>query len=226
MDAGKKILCYWSGFNEFIPYVVYLRPDPLYCMKRILTFLILLTTATPFFLKAQEVVKGKLDFLKGTTEMKVVFTYNKLIVGQDGREASYIKRRKAEKDAKEPGSGAAWEQSWFADREKHYEPSFTKLFTKYADINLSKDSTLKYVMVVNTRFIEVGYNAGITSQKAGINLEVEIFDQANMKKSICKIMMEDMKGGKGQFATGPRIGDAYAKAGKELGKMISKKTDD
>lgn len=197
-------------------------------MKRILTFLILLTTgtATPIFLRAQEVVKGKLDFLKGTTEMKVVFTYNKLIVGQDGREASYIKRRKAEKEAKEPGSGAAWEQSWFADREKHYEPSFTELFKKYADITLSKDSTAKYVMVVNTRFIEVGYNVAVSSRKAAVNLDVEIFDQANMKKSICKVMMDDMKGGKGQFATGLRIGEAYAKAGKELGKMISKKTGD
>ncbi|MET3879316.1 hypothetical protein [Chitinophaga sp. OAE865] len=197
-------------------------------MKRIFTFLILLATGTitPVFLKAQEVVKGKLDFLKGTTEMKVVFTYNKLIVGEDGREASYIKRRKAEKEAKEPGSGAAWEQSWFADREKHYEPSFIELFKKYADITLSKDSTPKYVMVVNTRFIEVGYNVAVSSRKAAINLDVEIFDQANMKKSICKVMMDDMKGGKGQFATGLRIGDAYAKAGKELGKMISKKIDD
>lgn len=196
-------------------------------MKRIFTFLVLLTTVmTPFCLKAQEVVKGKLDFLKGTTEMKVVFNYNKLIVGQDGREASYIKRRKAEKEAKEPGTGAAWEESWFADREKHYEPDFTKLFTKYADIKLSKDTTPKYVMVVNSKFIEIGYNVGISSHRAAINLEVEIFDQANMKKSICKVLMDDVRGGKGQFATGPRIGEAYAKAGKQLGKMISNKTDD
>lgn len=195
-------------------------------MKRIFTFLVLLVTATPFFLKAQDVVKGKLDFLKGTTEMKVVFNYDKLLVGQDGREASYIKRRKAEKDAKEPGTGATWEESWFADREKYYAPNFIELFAKYSDIALSEDTTAKYIMVVTTKFIEIGYNVGVSSRKAAINLEIEIFDQANMKKSICKILMEDMKGGKGQFATGPRIGEAYAKAGKELGKMISKKTDD
>jgi len=197
-------------------------------MKRIFTFLVLLATvtATPFFLKAQDVVKGKLDFLKGTTEMKVVFNYDKLLVGQDGREASYIKRRKAEKDAKEPGTGAAWEESWFADREKYYAPNFIELFAKYSDIALSEDTTAKYIMVVTTKFIEIGYNVGVSSRKAAINLEIEIFDQANMKKSICKILMEDMKGGKGQFATGPRIGEAYAKAGKELGKMISKKIDD
>ena len=36
-------------------------------------------------------------------------------------------------------------------------------------------------------------------------------------------MLNDMKGGKGQFATGPRIGDAYAQAGKILGKFVAKK---
>lgn len=197
-------------------------------MKRFFTFLVLFTivAATPSFLKAQDLVKGKLDFLKGTTEMKVVFKYDKLLVGEDGREAVYIKRKKAEKEAKEPGTGAAWEESWFGDREKYYEPDFMKLFAKYADIELSIDTASQYVMVVNTKFIEIGYNVGVSSRRAAVNLEIEIFDLANMKKSICKILMEDMKGGKGQFATGPRIGEAYAKAGKELGKMISKKKDD
>ncbi|WP_147323458.1 hypothetical protein [Chitinophaga silvatica] len=198
-------------------------------MKRILSFLVLLTIlATPFSSKSQELVKGKLNFLKGVTDLKVSFIYDKLIVGEDGREASYIKRKKAEKEAKEAGSGAAWEESWYADREKHYEPSFIEHFGKFCDINLTKDSSVasKYVMVVHTKFIEIGYNVGIKAKKAAVNLEVEIFDQANMKKSLCKIMLDDMKGGGGQFATGPRIGDAYAKAGKEAGKLIRKKMDD
>ncbi|MEC5146024.1 hypothetical protein [Chitinophaga sp. 212800010-3] len=193
-------------------------------MNRIYVLLLMAAIVCPGVLSAQDLVKGKLDFLKGVTEMKVVFAYNKLIVGEDGREAAYIKRRKAEKEAKEPGSGAAWEESWLADRKKHYEPNFSEEFTKNAEIKLSEDtaSSSKYVMVVNTKFIEVGYNVGVSSHKAGINLEVEIFDQANMKKSVCKIMLNDVRAGKGQFATGPRIGQAYAKAGKQLGKMVGR----
>ncbi|MGF6847363.1 hypothetical protein QFZ51_002598 [Chitinophaga sp. W3I9] len=195
-----------------------------YRMKRIFTLLLLvaaMTTTTQ--LKAQDLVKGKLDFLKDVTELGVSFDYNKVTVGTEGKEANYLKRKKAEKDAKEPGTGDKWEESWFADRKKHYEPEFSELFTKYSDIKLTEDSASKYLMVVRTKFIEVGYNVAVSSQRAAVNLEVEIYDRANLKKSICKIMMNDMKGGKGQFATGMRIGDAYAKAGKELGRMVSKK---
>lgn len=195
-------------------------------MKKILAFLCMMSAGIILQpLQAQHLVKGKLDFLKGITEMQATFVYNKLTVGDEGKEANYVKRKKAEKEAKEPGSGAAWEESWMADRKKHYEPKFMQLFTKYADIKLSEDSTSKYVMVINTRFIETGYNIGISSHKAAINLDIEIFDRDNRKKPICKIIMDDMKGGKGEFATGPRIGQAYAKAGKELGQMISKKAD-
>ncbi|MEI3797200.1 MULTISPECIES: hypothetical protein [unclassified Chitinophaga] len=193
-------------------------------MKKIFTLLLLMAVMmTANQLKAQDLVKGKLDFLKDVTELGVSFDYNKLTVGTEGKEANYLKRKKAERDAKEPGTGDKWIESWFADRKQHYEPKFSELFTKYGDIKLTEDSASKYLMVVRTKFIEVGYNVAVSSQKAAVNLEIEIFDRDNLKKSICKIMMNDMKGGKGQFDMGLRIADAYAKAGKELGQLVSKK---
>ncbi|SKA33388.1 hypothetical protein SAMN04488128_103831 [Chitinophaga eiseniae] len=197
-------------------------------MKKVIPLLLMMAAVVaPGLLKGQDLVKGKLDFLKGVTDMQVRFMYNKMVVGEEGREANYIKRKKAEKEAKEPGSGVAWEEAWLGDRKKYYEPQFKESFTQFAEIKLTDDSTAatKYVMVVSTKFIEPGYNVGIASHKAGVNLDVEVFDKDNMKKSICKIIMDDVRAGKGQFATGPRIGVAYSKAGKELGRMIGKKKD-
>ncbi|HEU4551297.1 MAG TPA: hypothetical protein VFS25_00620 [Chitinophaga sp.] len=175
-------------------------------------------------LQAQEIVKGNLNFLKGATGVNVTFVYDDLTVGKEGKEANYIKRKKAEKEAKEAGSGETWEQNWQADKEKSYKPRFIKLLCKYTGWPLSEDTKEKYTMVVNTQFIEPGYNVGISSGAAVLNLEITIYDSADMKKVLCKITMEDVKGGKGQFDTATRIGEAYAKAGKELGKLIAKKT--
>ncbi|MGN6507927.1 MAG: hypothetical protein ACTHLD_00520 [Chitinophaga sp.] len=79
------------------------------------------------------------------------------------------------------------------------------------------------MMVVDTRFIEPGFNVGIRSAFAEIELEIAIYDAADLKKPVCKIRVDREKGGKGQFDTGLRIGDAYAKAGKDLGKLVDKK---
>lgn len=174
--------------------------------------------------QAQDVVDGNLAFLKDVPKIQIAYIYDDITVGKDGNEATYIKRRKEEKEAKSPGSGAAWEQSWIGDRKIHYQPKFNELFTKYSKRTISKAASAKYLMEVHTKFIEVGYNAGITSAKAAVNLEILFYDVEDKSKVLCKILLDDMKGGKGQFATGPRIGDAYAKAGKVLGKFVAKKS--
>ncbi|MBO9151296.1 hypothetical protein ACFOTA_03695 [Chitinophaga sp. GCM10012297] len=173
--------------------------------------------------KAQEVTKGSLVFLKDVSEMKVSFIYDKLRVGELGKEENYIKKKKKEKNDKEAGKGDEWEKSWYADREKRYHPKFIELFSKYAEIKLDEGAASKYVMVVDTRFIEPGYNVGIKSAYAEIELEIAIYDTADLKKPVCKIRVDREKGGKGQFDTGLRIGDAYAKAGKDFGKLVAKK---
>lgn len=172
--------------------------------------------------KAQDLVKGNLSFLKGATGVNVVFTYDGLTVGKEGKEENYLKRKKEEKNNKEAGSGDTWVENWNADKEKSYKPRFIKLLSKYTDWPLSEETKEKYTMVVHTSFIEPGYNVGVSSGAAVLNIDISIYDASNMDKVLCKITMEDVKGGKGQFDTGSRVGEAYAKAGKELGKFIEK----
>lgn len=191
-------------------------------MKKIVA-LALLIVAIAGQLKAQDIVKGDLAFLKGDSSINITFVYDKLTVGNEGKEANYIKKKKAEKDAKEPGKGDEWEKSWLGDRKKHYEPKFIELFSKYSELKVGEDVPAKYTMVVETKFIEPGYNVGISSGSAVVNIEISIYDPANMKKALCKILMDEVKGGRGQFDAGMRIGEAYAKAGKEMGKLVDKK---
>lgn len=194
-------------------------------MKKLLTLLLLVgAMVTSNQLQAQDIVKGDLAFLKGTTDINFVFTYDNLTVGKEGKEANYIKKRKDEKNEKEPGKGDDWEKSWYSDRNRYYEPKFVELFCKYAKMASSEDVKGKYTITVNTSFIEPGYYVGISSGAAVLNLEITIYDAADPKKILCKVVFEDQKGGKGQITTGIRVGEAYAKAGKEFGKLVAKKT--
>lgn len=86
-------------------------------MKKIVA-LALLIVAIAGQLKAQDIVKGDLAFLKGDSSINITFVYDKLTVGNEGKEANYIKKKKAEKDAKEPGKGDEWGKKLAGRQEK------------------------------------------------------------------------------------------------------------
>jgi hypothetical protein len=145
-----------------------------------------------------------------------------MTVGKEGKEEIYLKRKKAEKDSKEPGSGDTWVERWHADKEKVYKPRFIKLLSKYTKWALTEETKEKYTMVVHTTTFEPGYYVGVSAGPAILDIEIAIYDSSNMEKPLCKIVMDHVKGGKGQFDTANRAGEAYAKAGKDLGKFIIK----
>lgn len=76
-------------------------------MKKLFAFL--LTAGISHQLHAQKILKGDLSFLKGIKEINFSFNYDNMMVGEEGEEANYVKRKKAEK-------GDEWEKNWIGDR--------------------------------------------------------------------------------------------------------------
>ena len=81
-------------------------------------------------------------------------------------------------------------------------------------------------MLVKTTFTEPGWNAFVMKKPAEVNLEIRIVESGNPDKSLSKMTVTKALGqtyGYGDLDTGTRIAEAYAKAGKELGKYLYKK---
>jgi len=175
------------------------------------------------FAQKVKVIEGNLNPLKGQKSIKVQFTYNDMIVGKDLTEPAYIKRKREEYDAKEPGRGANWEKNWFEDRERRFEPKFFELFQKYAEMSTTGDA--KYTLIFHTVRTEPGWNVGVARASARIDAEVSIVETANQGNVIAKITVVNAPGSGAMgydFDSGLRIQEAYAKSGKELGKLIAK----
>jgi hypothetical protein len=171
-------------------------------------------------------IEGDLDVLKNDSSINIEFTYDNMSVGKFDKEADYIAKKKADYNAKEAGRGDTWEKAWVADRTAKFEPHFIELFTKSSNMSVNKNA--KYTLIFKTTSIEPGYNiAGgmmIGGRKnAEIDGEVWIVETANKSKKIAVI---DVKNAPGRtysgfdFATGDRILECYAVAGKKLGKFI------
>jgi hypothetical protein len=191
-------------------------------MKK-LTALLLLSGLFGLQVNAQKVktTSGSDDILKSENAINIEFTYDNLTVGKYKNEQDYIADKTAEYNKKEAGKGDTWAASWKNDRESRYEPKFLELFKISSGMSIQTDA--KYTMIVKTLSIEPGWNIGISRKNAEIDLEVWIVETANKSSKLASFTINNVPGGTAfgyDFDTGLRISEAYAKAGKSLGKSL------
>ncbi|MDB5227571.1 MAG: hypothetical protein JWN78_1764 [Bacteroidota bacterium] len=195
-------------------------------LKFLLTSLIMTVTLFTFAGGPKvAVVNGSLAPIKGKTVL-VQFVYDGTSVGAFRNENDYIAKKKAEYNAKEPGRGDKWAEAWKADRAKRFEPKFFELANKYGEETQTKfvpSGDADYTMVVKTLKTEPGFNIAIARKPAVIDVDLTIKDKAG--KSVARVTETNVKGngyGGFDFDTGVRLQEAYALAGKTLGKFITK----
>ena len=173
--------------------------------------------------------QGSLKDLKGVTEFNVRYDYsNMTVTTKDLNEAEFVKDKTADLNEKERGKGDTWAKAWISDRQSRFEPQYKEEFEKQSDLKLVSNPSAKYTMVVHTIHTETGYNIGISSRPAYIDAEISIVETANPSNVLAVITVDNSPGRMAfgmDFDTGERLKEAYAKAGKEVGKLVSKKMD-
>jgi len=195
--------------------------------KNLLLMLAVLVMAQ---LQAQKikVTDGNLSPFKGQDQFAISFTYDDNLKVGKMSEDEYIKKKMAEIEEDEPGRGKKWKEMWYEDRSVHFEPKFQQLLNQYVDDAVFRPDMggAKYMRIVNTVFIEPGFNVGVARKNASIDLEIKVVPVDNESKTLVKIMIYGAAGHSmnyGDYDVGIRVGEAYAKAGKELGKFLVKK---
>ena len=183
--------------------------------------LMVLISATSFGQKIK-VVKGHIHELAGISELKIAYDYSGLAVGKFEKEADYIEKKVSDKNEDEAGTGDKWKKAWFDDRPLRYEPKFEELLSNYAPaIKSGPDVEAEITMMVHTTFIEPGYNVGVSRKSALINLELTFLkgEEPILEMTLSKSPGSGAMGN--DYDTGYRISEAYAKAGKSLGKYLT-----
>jgi len=174
-----------------------------------------------------KLIEGDLSPLKGEKNINTEFTYENMSVGKFKTEAEYVAKKTEEYNKKEAGKGDKWAQDWVSDRTGNFDRRFNELFEKHSEIIVTgAKKGAKYTLIYKTSFIEPGYNIYISRKNAETDAEVWIVESANPSKVIAKIDVKNAKGrtfGGNDYASGERIGECYADAGKYLGKFIKDK---
>lgn len=164
---------------------------------------------------------GNEDILKPESAINIEFVYDNLSVGKYHNEQDYIKAKTEEYNKKEPGKGDSWARNWENDKESRFEPKFIELFKIASGMNVMTEA--KYTLIFKTLSIEPGYNIGISRKNAEIDAEVWIVETANKTNKLATFTISNVPGGTAfgyDFDTGLRISEAFANAGKKLGKSL------
>ena len=203
-------------------------------MKTLKTlFLLALTVMFSMTAEAQKITveKGRLDFLKGISELNVEYDFSNFAVGKFDTEAEYIEKKKNEYNADEAGKGDEWEKQWHADKENTYQRRFEEMMntvfvSKDANILVSENMDAAYTLILKTTFMEPGFNVGISSKNASINVEVIFIETADPANHIAMIIMNKVPGNAlfgSDFDVEQRIGAAYGEAGLKLAQYLWKR---
>lgn len=166
-------------------------------------------------------VKGDLKALKGVENINIKFTYDNMNVGKM-TESDYIAKKVSESNEKEAGKGDKWKEAWESDKVNVFPVKFCELFTKYSGKNI--DENAKIVATVNTDFFEPGFNVGVMRKNAYIDVTVKFVDTES-NKELATVTILNAPGrdfGGYDFSVADRVGEAYAKAAKELGARVAK----
>jgi hypothetical protein len=203
-------------------------------MKTLKTIILLaLLGLFSFHLEAQKISleKGSLDFIKGISELNVSYDFSEFGVGKFETEAAYIEKKKTEYNEDEPGKGDKWEEQWHADKENTYQRRFEEMMntifiSKDANIVVAEDTDALYTLILKTTFLEPGFNVGISSKNASINVEVIFIETTDPDNHLALISMNKVPGNAlfgSDFDVEQRIGAAYAQAGQKLAQYLWKR---
>ena len=166
---------------------------------------------------------GSLTCLKNENAVNYKFTYENMKVG-DMSETDYISKKKDEAEEKHAGRGDVWLAQWESDKKNVFPQKFKELFEKYGKIKPS-DEPQKYTLIVNTDFLEPGFNAVAVRRDAKIDLTVKIVETANPENVVATVTILKAPGSTfwgTDLSVADRVGEAYAKAGKDFGATVAK----
>ncbi|GEP49804.1 hypothetical protein FNO01nite_04760 [Flavobacterium noncentrifugens] len=191
------------------------------------TVLLLLLVSSAAIAQKMKVVSGDFKNLKGISEYDVAFDYTGLTVDKFKTEDEFLADKMKKREEK--GKDEDFKTSWFADREKRYEPKFIESFNKRFDGTVKIDKGLKsakYKMTVKTTWIHPGFNVGVARSNSKITAEITISDAANPSNVLLVVSYEKAEGAGAMgydFDSGYRISESYAKLAKEFASDIKSK---
>lgn len=199
-------------------------------MKKLLLLVVLIFTTMTFAQKLK-VVSGNFDFLKDQTEVNLELTFDSLLLLKENiTEADYLNERKNNLLANPKRGIKGWEK-WHADWENYktsvYPEKVLNALNNSRKIVFGRNVKAKYTLIVDGRWVNPGWQAGVITQPAILNTYIKFVETDNPSKvlmilSSIEVAGKSTGGSKAFVMEYERISSAYEKLGRLLSREITK----
>lgn len=201
-------------------------------MKKLFLLLFMAIATTTFAQTENQLIfqQGNLDFLRDQTEVNVQLKFdNTLYQVENFTEAQYLEKRKEDilKNRKKTEQDwHKWSDAWEKFKTTDYLDYFLKgINSKSKKVLFRKDVNAKYTVIIDAKWIYVGWHGGMIGQEAKLTSDITFVETDNPSKVIMKIQGDKILGkpqNKDFVMEYGRVAGAYEATGKELGKAIKK----
>jgi len=199
-------------------------------LKTAIKLMLILLMGIPTISIAQSltVISGNFDFLKDQKELNIEFDYSPLtFYNEKISEDEYVKRRIKEiSDSKGKTEGEIWKSDWEQSKTNDFQNKFISLMNRNLKIiETNKNPNAKYTLIVQSVWIYPGWFAGVMAQAAKVSTRLKFVETENPSYVLLEIDSEKAPGSAygGVANNNDRMAEGYAKTGKSLAKLITKK---
>jgi hypothetical protein len=198
-------------------------------MKKFILLAITVMAFTGAQAQKMKVESGTFDFLKGQSEINVVFNYeNATYYKEKMTEEEYVaKRQKEIGEDKGKAEAEKWLKDWENSKQNDFIDKFITIFNKSMDkpkITAKKGTDAKYTVIVETVWIYPGWYVGFSKQPAKVSTNLKFIETANPGKVLLTISSKEAPGDSfiGVANHNDRMAEGYAKTAKSLAGLIEK----
>ena len=196
-------------------------------MKTLYSIILFILCTTAVFGQKIKTASGDISVLAGQKELSVSFGYDHMDVHGYASESEFIEDKMQLREKHNPGSGKAFKESWFADRDSVYAPLFMEYLNyslpKKRKITVSKNNPkARYNLHVQTLWVYPGYNVGF-SQPSKIKVVLQLYEIANPKNIVWESEPTLIKAKAAPYKRELRIGAAYMSLAQSMSWLLKKK---
>ncbi|MCQ9634658.1 hypothetical protein MP477_06775 [Chryseobacterium sp. WG23] len=199
-------------------------------MKKILLLSLLTMIVMAFGQEKMELISGNFQALKDQTEVNVELQFeNVLFMKENITEAQYLENRKKQV-LENPKRGAdAWKK-WIGEWEKYKKEDYVDHFAKglnksYKNISFKKDSSAKYTLLVETKWLFPGWHGGLVVMEAQISGTIKLVETGKPSVVLAEVALNKFDKfiqSKEEVMEYERIATVYESTGRYLAKEIKK----
>ncbi|WP_347219068.1 hypothetical protein [Chryseobacterium sp.] len=199
-------------------------------MRKLLLLVFMVMMTTVFGQEKMKLVSGDFEVLRDQTDVNVEVKFEDVLFMKENiTEAQYLENRKKQVMDNPKRGEAAWNE-WIGEWDKYKKENYVDRLLKGLNASgkkelFKKDSSAKYTLILNTKWVFPGWHAGLIAMPTAMSGNIQLVETNNPSVVLATVELNKYDRFSGMDVTVMeygRLAAAYESIGKVLSRQIKR----